>query len=70
MSDALTDRQRFRTLNVVDDWNREMLGIEFDFSLPPVPVVTLLTILVSRHDVPARIRVDTGPELINHVLQT
>ena len=47
-----------------------MLGLEFDFSLPPVRVVTLLTILVSRHDVPARIRLDTGPELISQVLQT
>ena len=34
MSDALTDGRRFRTLNVVEDWNRELLGDEVDFSLP------------------------------------
>ena len=70
MSDALTDGRRFRTLNVVEDWNREVLGIEVDFSLPAARIVALLTILVSRHGVPARIRVDNGPELISQVLQT
>ena len=58
MSDALTDGRRFRTLNVVEDWNREVLGIKVDFSLPATLVVTLLTSLVSRHGPPARIRVD------------
>jgi len=70
MSDALTDGRRFRTLNVVEDWNREVLGIEVDFSLPAARVVALLTILVGRHGVPAQIRVDNGPELISQVLQT
>ena len=64
-SDALTDGRRFRTLNVVEDWNREVLGIGVDFSLPAARVVALLTVLVSRHGVPARIRVDNGPELIS-----
>ena len=70
MSDALTDGRRFRTLNVVEDWNREVLGIEVDFSLPAARVVALLTVLVSRRGVPARIRVDNGPELISQVRQT
>lgn len=30
----LTDRQPFRLLNVIDDFNREALGIEAGFSLP------------------------------------
>ena len=70
MSDALTDGRRFRTLNVVEDWNREVLGIEVDFSLPATRVVALLTTLVSRYGPPARLRVDNGPELISQVLQT
>ena len=28
MTDALTDGRRFRTLNVIDDYNRQVLGIE------------------------------------------
>ena len=70
MNDALTDGRRFHTLNVVEDWDREVLGIEVDFSLPATRVVALLTQLVSRHGVPARIRVDNGPEFISQVLQT
>ncbi|WP_201987739.1 IS3 family transposase, partial [Hymenobacter rubidus] len=69
MSDALTDGRRFRTLNVVEDWNREVLGIEVDFSLPAARIVRLLAQLVERHGLPARLRVDNGPELISHLLQ-
>ena len=69
MSDALTAGRRFRTLNVVEDWNREVLGLEVDFSLPAARVVRLLTELVARHGVPARLRVDNGPELISQALQ-
>ena len=34
MSDALWSGRRFRTFNVLDDFNREALGIEIDTSLP------------------------------------
>jgi putative transposase len=33
MSDALQDGRRFRTLNVLDDYNREALGVDVDYSL-------------------------------------
>ena len=69
-SDALTDGRRFRTLSVVEDWNREVLGMEVDLSLPVTRVVALLTTRVRRHGIPARIRVDNGPEPIRQVLQT
>ena len=39
MQDQLADGRKFRTLNVLDDFNREGLGIEVDFSLPAVRVV-------------------------------
>ena len=32
--DSLGDQRRFRTFDVLDDYNREGLGIEVDFSLP------------------------------------
>ena len=69
MSDALTDGRRFRTLNVVEDWNREVLGIEVDFSLPAARVVRLLTQLVECHGAPQRLRVDNGPELLSQAWQ-
>ena len=39
MSDALWCGRRFRTFNVVDDFNREALLIEIDFNLPGPRVV-------------------------------
>lgn len=69
MSDALTDGRRFRTLNSIEDWNREVLGIEVDFALPAARVVRLLAQVVERHGPPQRLRVDNGPELISQALQ-
>lgn len=42
MADQLTDGRSIRTLNVLDDFNREGLGIEVDFSLPAERVVRSL----------------------------
>lgn len=39
MADRLADGRQFRLLNVLDDFNREGLGIEVDFSLPAERVV-------------------------------
>ena len=69
MSDALADVRRFRTLNVLDDYNREALGIEVDYSLPAQRVTRLLDQLVQRHGKPERLRSDNGPEFISQILQ-
>ena len=42
MADQLADGRSFRTLNVLDDFNREGLAIEVDFSLPAERVVRTL----------------------------
>ena len=42
MVDRLADGRQFRLLNVLDDFNREGLGIEVDFSLPAERVVRAL----------------------------
>jgi putative transposase len=64
-SDVLTDGRRFRTLNVLDDYNRELLGVEIDFSLPAARVVQVLTRLVESYGRPAQLRTDNGPEFIS-----
>ena len=64
-SDVLTDGRRFRTLNVLDDYNRQLLGVEVDFSLPAARVVQVLTRLVECHGRPAQLRTDNGPEFIS-----
>ena len=42
MHDSLADGRGFRTFNVIDDYNREGLGIEVDFSLPAGRVIRAL----------------------------
>lgn len=69
MADQLADGRAFRTLNVIDDFNREGLGIEVDFSLPAERVVRTLNQIMSWRGRPLAIRVDNGPEYISATLQ-
>ena len=39
MHDQLADGRTFRLLNVIDDFNREAIGMEIDFSLPSERVI-------------------------------
>jgi putative transposase len=39
MHDQLEDGRTFRLLNVIDDFNREAIGMEVDFSLPSERVI-------------------------------
>ena len=64
MSDALWDGRRYRTFNVVDDFNREALLIEVDFSLPAPRVVRELDRIAAVRGYPLKLRLDNGPEFI------
>ena len=68
MSDALACGRKFRTLNILDDFNRESLAIEVDYSLPAERVVRVLEQVAMVRGYPAFIRVDNGPELISQRL--
>jgi len=68
MSDSLSNGRAFRTLNVIDDFNREGLWIEVDTSIPAERVVRVLEMLSSWRRYPHQIRVDNGPELISRRL--
>jgi putative transposase len=46
MADSLEDGRQFRLLNVLDDFNREGLGIEVDFSLPAERVIRSLNQII------------------------
>jgi len=70
MADQLADGRTFRTLNVLDDFNREGLGIEVDFSLPAARVVRTLDQIIEWRGRPAAIRVDNGPEYVSGTLMT
>lgn len=69
MSDALYHGARFRTLNIIDDFNREALAIEIDTSLRAERVIRVLDRLKAERELPHMIRVDNGPEFIAQPLQ-
>lgn len=65
MADRLEDGRAIRLLNVLDDFNREGLGIEVDFSLPSERVIRSLDQIIEWRGKPASIRVDNGPEYVS-----
>ena len=64
MADALYDQRRFRLLTIIDEGNREGLGIDVGTSIPARRVILVLEELIALHGRPAAIRVDNGPELV------
>jgi putative transposase len=69
MHDQLGDGRSFRLFNVIDDFNREGLAIDVDFSLPAVRVIRSLDQIIEWRGKPAAIRCDNGPEYISGALQ-
>jgi putative transposase len=65
MHDQLSDARSFRSLNVIDDFNRELLCAEIDFSLPTARVIRALEQVIEWRGTPSVIRSDNGPEYIN-----
>ncbi|ULR31940.1 IS3 family transposase [Dickeya fangzhongdai] len=68
MHDALVCGRRFRTFNVVDDFNREVLAIEIDLNIPAQRVVRVLDRIVANRGYPLKMRMDNGPELVSLTL--
>ncbi len=68
MSDALLCGRRFRTFNVVDDFNREVLAIEVDLNLPAPRVIRVLDRIIAWRGFPSKLRMDNGPEFISTTL--
>ena len=64
MSDSLESGRKIRILNIMDDYNREALWIDPQFSYPGEKVVTALEMLMLERGFPRYIRVDNGPEFI------
>lgn len=69
MSDSLSNGRAFRTLNIIDDFNREGLWIEVDTSLPAERLVRVLDMLGLWRGHPKQLRMDNGPELVSKKLK-
>nr|WP_230945410.1 IS3 family transposase [Burkholderia vietnamiensis] len=65
MHDQLADGRSIRLFNVIDDFNREALGIEIDFSLPSERVIRARRQIIGWRGRPKAIRCDNGPEYLS-----
>ncbi|KQQ35958.1 transposase [Duganella sp. Leaf126] len=70
MHDQLADGRSIRLFNVIDDFNREGLIIDVDFSLPSERIVRSLNQLIEWRGKPRVIRCDNGPEYISETTKT
>ena len=68
VSDALSDGRKFRSLNIVDDFNRECLATEVDTSIPGARVVRVLERLGEVNGWPEVLVMDNGPEFAGQAL--
>jgi putative transposase len=68
MHDQLKDGRSIQLFNVIDDFNREALGIEIDFSLPSARVIRALEQIIGWRGKPLAIRCDNGPEYLSDAI--
>lgn len=69
MSDALIDGRKIRTLNIVDHYNRECIGIKIGINIPARILIGYLEQRIELHGKPVRIRTDNGPEFRSKLFQ-
>lgn len=69
MHDQLTDGRAVRLFNVIDDFNREGLCIDVDFSLPAPRVIRSLNQVIEWRGKPKMIRCDNGPEYVSELVR-
>ncbi|ADP96857.1 LOW QUALITY PROTEIN: integrase catalytic subunit [Marinobacter adhaerens HP15] len=70
MHDQLEDGRSYRLFNVIDDYNREGLGIEVDLSLPSGRVIRALEQIIEWRGETRSDPLDNGPEYISTLLST
>jgi putative transposase len=68
MHDTLLNGRKVRILNIIDDFNRQALCIDADYSHSGISVSRALNRLAEQHGKPIQIRCDNGPEFLSYAL--
>lgn len=69
MSDSLYNGKKFRTLNIIDQYNRKCLEIAISYSIPSRKVIEILQRTIDEYGKPKGIRTDNGPEFTSCLFQ-
>lgn len=69
MHDALETGRKVKVLNIIDDFNREVLAIDVAGSITGERVKEVLSDIIEWRGLPEAIRTDNGPEFISAVLE-
>ena len=68
MHDTLSNGRKVRVLNIIDDYNREALAIQADYSHSGSSVASTIEQIIDWRGKPCEIRCDNGPEFLSHTL--
>lgn len=66
--DALSDRRRFRTFKVIDDFNRRAFANEVDLNLTETRVIRTLELTAAWREGPTKLRPNDGPDFVDFAL--
>ena len=69
ISDSLSNEKKFRTLNIIDQYNRKCLEIAIAYSFPSRKVIEILQRTIDEYGKPMGIRTDNGPEFTSYLFQ-
>jgi len=69
MEDRLENGRKVRILNIIDDFNREALLMQAEFSYPSIQVINLVKQTIEWRGKPENIRTDNGTEYIAHAFE-
>jgi putative transposase len=68
MHDTLMNGRKVRILNIIDDYNRQALCVDADYSHSGQSVARVLEQIISVKGKPTEIRCDNGPEFLSYAL--
>jgi putative transposase len=66
--DVLSNGRKFRSLTIVDDYTREAIAIEVDFSLTSERVIRVLSRLADERGLPHTLKFDNGAEFTSNAM--